>query len=1258
MIQTEERMGLRQKPSPEVLYFRVEQMKKKFEAAGDVTNARKAGELLQKLRNNEITAAFCGHFSAGKSSMINMLLGGEVLPSSPIPTSANVVQIKTGKSGARIHLKNGETIEFGAGYNVDELKQYAINGGEVETIELLHPSNLLNIPLSIMDTPGIDSTDDAHKVATESSLHMADIVLYVMDYNHVQSEVNFQFTKTLKDRGKPVFLVINQIDKHVDFELPFSEYRRSVAESFAHWDIHPDGIYFTSLKDPRHAENEWPNLLKKVKELFNARESLIADSVYHASLYLIEEHGRFIREQSDERRESYLEAINHANPHEILYNYHSLVEHLAKIQMPAEQLEEEGKAELQHILDNAPLIPFETREFARLFLESRQPGFKVGFIFSSGKTREEQQKRLNTLYNDLSEKASANLEWHIKEMLRTLPARHGYDDSNFMKEAMDFHVSFSHDLLIDTVKPGAMNNGEYVLNYSKDLAEKVKALFRREALELIEKAAGSLRNKLQAETADGAKQLEEQKQWKESAEQLVRLKEKEDKAVHSLMDLLQHGTAGEEKAAPLQGTHTDVLEVIEEDRRSYVSAAAPDKPVALKRHQTADPSRQFATAMRRDYKGQLIGTAAMLQQASSLISSVPGLSGAGRAMLQRAERLERNRFTVALFGAFSAGKSSFANALMGDLILPVSPNPTTAAINKILPPDENNPHGSVRVRLKNLRDITEDVIHSLAVFGLNGQTVEDAITLVQSLDPASIQPTAKPHYSFLRAVRQGFAETREFLGTELVIGLAEFQEFVAREEKACFVEWIELYYDCPLTRQGIILVDTPGADSINARHTGVAFEYIKNADAVLFVTYYNHAFSHADHEFLIQLGRVKDSFSMDKMFFIVNAADLARSEEELEGVVKHVRDNLEACSIRNPRIYSVSSQTALLARMAAGQTLTESAEKIYRKRLGLTQEAGLPEIDEALRFSGLWHFEEEFISFTVEELTQIAVRSAFDECKRSIGTLDELMARARQDENTRNRQIAEAKQAREYAVQTVEGLDQEVILRSLHNEIHELAYYVKQRVMLRFSEAFRYSFNPATLKSDGSSMQKLLRGSLEELSRFLAFDLAQEMRATALRTENYINKSGQQEQEKLNNKLGIADFSLRPWEKKEYETPDFSSNLPEDSTQELAQPLSLFKNPKQFFEQGGQEKMKDQLDKLYHVPVGQYVELAEKRLHDFYEPAYEKQLNEVKQAVVQEILEHFEGVLAALSMNIDLDKLAQIRQQLNELYLNAEKAYS
>ncbi|MBW7461567.1 dynamin family protein, partial [Paenibacillus sepulcri] len=169
----------------------------------------------------------------------------------------------------------------------------------------------------------------------------------------------------------------------------------------------------------------------------------------------------------------------------------------------------------------------------------------------------------------------------------------------------------------------------------------------------------------------------------------------------------------------------------------------------------------------------------------------------------------------------------------------------------------------------------------------------------------------RPHYSFLKAAYQGWQEHESLLGSELHVDSAAYRRYVAEEAKSCFVREIELYHHNPLTAQGIVLVDTPGTDSVNARHTGVAFNYIKNADAILFVTYYNHAFSQADRQFLLQLGRVKDQFELDKMFFIVNAADLAADSDELESVLAHVQRNLQQQGIRFPRIFPLSSLQAL-----------------------------------------------------------------------------------------------------------------------------------------------------------------------------------------------------------------------------------------------------------------------------------------------------------------------------------------------------------
>lgn len=98
---------------------------------------------------------------------------------------------------------------------------------------------------------------------------------------------------------------------------------------------------------------------------------------------------------------------------------------------------------------------------------------------------------------------------------------------------------------------------------------------------------------------------------------------------------------------------------------------------------------------------------------------------------------------------------------------------------------------------------------------------------------------------------------------------------------------------------------------MNKRHTELAFQYMKDADALLYLTYYQHAFSKADRSFLRKLGLIKDAFSMDKMFFILNAADLAESPAELQTVEDYVRGELLKEGIQNPHLYHVSSKQEL-----------------------------------------------------------------------------------------------------------------------------------------------------------------------------------------------------------------------------------------------------------------------------------------------------------------------------------------------------------
>src|SRR5699024_4057121 len=170
---------------------------------------------------------------------------------------------------------------------------------------------------------------------------------------------------------------------------------------------------------------------------------------------------------------------------------------------------------------------------------------------------------------------------------------------------------------------------------------------------------------------------------------------------------------------------------------------------------------------------------------------------------------------------------------------------------------------------------------------------------------------SKTYQAYLEAVINGYESQKNELGEKITIGLDAFASYVTDETIACFIKEVDLYYDCALTRKGITLVDKPGADSVNARHTNVAFDYIKEADAILYVTYFNHAITNADRDFLVQLGRVKEAFELDKMFFIVNASDLAQNEADLNLVLQYVEDQLLQFGIRPPKIFHVSSKSSL-----------------------------------------------------------------------------------------------------------------------------------------------------------------------------------------------------------------------------------------------------------------------------------------------------------------------------------------------------------
>src|SRR5690625_3087898 len=169
---------------------------------GDPSKRKRLLELFHKWKNNQLTIGFTGHFSAGKSTMINSIIQDDLLPSSPIPTSANIVKIKKGKEKFIFHLNDGNYAEHNK-IEIDQVKKLSRNGEDVHSLTIYKPLSFLEDDVILMDTPGIDSSDDLEFKRTLDHVHLIDYFVYVMDYNHVQSEENFNFLSKLTKRHVP-----------------------------------------------------------------------------------------------------------------------------------------------------------------------------------------------------------------------------------------------------------------------------------------------------------------------------------------------------------------------------------------------------------------------------------------------------------------------------------------------------------------------------------------------------------------------------------------------------------------------------------------------------------------------------------------------------------------------------------------------------------------------------------------------------------------------------------------------------------------------------------------------------------------------------------------------------------------------------------------------------------------------------------------------------------------------------------------------
>ncbi|AIQ64577.1 hypothetical protein PSTEL_17195 [Paenibacillus stellifer] len=1184
------------------------------ERQGDRARAHVFKELALKANMGELTFTFCGHFSAGKSSMINALCGKELLPSGPVPTSANIVSIRSGSPRANVRRRLEGGTEEELLVSPEQMREYCRLGGEYSSIEVWEDVPLLGRSGVLMDTPGVDSTDEGHQRATETALHLADIVFYVMDYNHVESENNLAFAKNLSEWGKPLYLIVNQIDKHRHNEIPIEAYRAQVESAFQSWGVSYAGLLFTSLKDQEHEFSAWGNLPLLIRDLLKRREELLAYSLSQSMHHTADEALESLREDQSEERERLLEELDSGS------NQSAAVE-AAELEMEERRLDslpEEARGELRKKLDvhleNANLMTADIRDLVSRLAESLAPGFRTGLFTTAARKDRERVARLAALEAALRRQLSSQLEIHVLQLLREWgEALELWRDEEeaLMKESFPLADSA---WLSGAIQPGTPTEGEAHLQFCRGLALELRSGFRRAALASADRQLASLPPLLAQRRAELALRRAAAGRRAAAAAALAEL------------DRAEHARAAEFAALlpPRPALAPGLLPEVSAYPRAARSAAVrvPGPP-----QMTADPvvAARPAAAGHAPAEGRRrLGEAArLLERAAARLAAEPAMASAARSLSARSADLAGGRFTLALLGAFSAGKSSFANALLGEEVLPVSPHPATAAVNRILAPEGQNRHGTARVIMKSREEFWDDLRHSFSVLQLGEPDDSSWDEAVNRLPERGVHPSSLPHAGFLRAAARGWKEAERHLGTVRTVELPEYRELVAEESKACFVRSIDLFYDSPVTRSGIVLVDTPGADSLHARHTGVTFSYMKEADAICFVTYYNHAFSKADRGLLMQLGRIRESLELDKMFFIVNASDLADNREELEQVLEHVAGNLRTAGIGRPRLYALSSLLALEARKSGVNPGPSS---------------------------GFSDFEDELWRFAGQELPGLALASARESLasvRKRTEEWREMASTAESEREAEATRMAERRAAAEKALERL-AVDERV-LRDIRREGEELLYHVRQRLGFALGRMFQESFHPSLLRSDAGPMKETFAACGRELWRTAGRELEAELWATTLRLSSAGRRLVRSAADAMAEELGDSGLTYegKAWDERSWPAPGrLEISLPEADWERW---WPLFKSPKAFFEGGGRDVLRRAVEPQLKEAIAAAAAKAEPALLAHYESLASAALAAAARELAAELKEREIAMLSLLKGGDTAERWAILAQELQQI---------
>ena len=176
----------------------------------------------EQLISNSFNLVILGQFKRGKTTLINSLIGKEILPSSVVPLTSIVTILKFGEGvGCSIYMEDGSKKEVG----IEELSDYVTEKGNPKNVRgvrcarIEYPSSFLEQGMLLVDTPGVGSTFLHNTETTYNFLDHLDAALFLMSADVPISQAEKELLDTIKDSTQKIFFVLNKIDNLTTEEI-------------------------------------------------------------------------------------------------------------------------------------------------------------------------------------------------------------------------------------------------------------------------------------------------------------------------------------------------------------------------------------------------------------------------------------------------------------------------------------------------------------------------------------------------------------------------------------------------------------------------------------------------------------------------------------------------------------------------------------------------------------------------------------------------------------------------------------------------------------------------------------------------------------------------------------------------------------------------------------------------------------------------------------------------------------------------------